>query len=173
MRTSLPPLALTTAARQAVAAIDPAVAVTDFTTQEAVRDGNISRERLFAVLCSTLGGFALLLSCIGLYGLMSYHVTRRTGEIGVRVALGATARQVAGPILREALALALVGVAAGLPLTFAMTRLIRGTLYGVKPTDPATICVTIVMILTVSSLAAWIPARRAARVDPIAALRRE
>ena len=173
VRTSLPPLALTTAARQAVAAIDPAVAVTDFTTQEAVRDGNISRERLFAALCSALGGFALLLSCIGLYGLMSYHVTRRTGEIGVRVALGATAREVAVPILRDALSLTVLGEAAGLPLTFVMTRLIRGTLYGVQPTDPATICVAVVLILAVSALAAWIPARRAARVDPMAALRRE
>ncbi len=173
VHTALPPLALTTASGKAIAAIDPEVAVTDFTTQEAVRDGNISQIRLFAVLCSSLGGFALLLSCIGLYGLMSYHVTNRTGEIGLRVALGATPREVAKPILREALMLSVMGVAAGLPATFALTRLIQGSLYGVKPSDPATICAVVLLLPAVSAFAAWIPARRAARVDPIAALRRE
>jgi predicted permease len=173
VRTTLPPLALAAAARKTVAAIDPDVAVTDFTTQEAVRDGNMGRERLFAMLCGALAGLALLLSCAGLYGLMAYHVTRRTGEIGIRVALGATRRGIAEPILREALLLAALGVGVGLPATVGATRLIRSSLYGVKPLDPVTICGTIILLLAVSALAAWIPARRATRVDPMVALRRE
>jgi predicted permease len=173
VRTALPPLSLATAARKAVAAIDPDVAVTDFTTQGAVRDGNMSQERLLAALCGGLAGLALLLSCIGLYGLIAYHVARRTGEIGVRVALGATPRDITEPILREALLLGALGIAVGLPVTLALTQFVRGSLYGVRPSDPATMCGTIVLLLTVSALAAWVPARRAARVDPMMSLRRE
>ncbi|MCU0913818.1 MAG: ABC transporter permease [Planctomycetes bacterium] len=173
LRTSLPPPAVTTAARKVVAALDPAIPLADITTQEQVRNKRISQERLFATLCSALAGLAMLLSCLGLYGLMAYNVARRTSEIGIRMALGATARHVAGPILREALLLALVGLAVGLPAVFAAGRLIRSQLYGVGPHDPLALTAASVVLLAVALLAAWLPARRAARIDPMVALRCE
>jgi predicted permease len=173
VRASLPPLSLATAVRKAVAANDSEVAVTDLTTQDAVRDRSIGQERLFAVLCGSLAGLALLLSCIGLYGLMAYHVTRRTGEIAIRMALGATRSRIAGPILRETLLLAVVGIGLGLPVALAATRLIRSQMYGVEPNDPLTIIVSALVLAVVTMMAAWLPARRAARIDPMAALRQE
>ena len=173
LRTALPPLTLTTAARKAVVAIDRNVPLANVTTQEDLRDNNISQERLFATLCSVLAGLALLLSCIGLYGLMAYHVARRTGEIAVRMALGASRGNVAIPILREALLLAACGIATGVPLAFVLTQFIKSQLYGVAPNDPVIIGGAIVLLLAVAFLSAWIPARRAARVDPMVALRYE
>jgi predicted permease len=173
LRTALPPMALTTAARKAVAAIDPNVPLANITTQEAVRDKNINQERLFATLCGALAGLALLLSCIGLYGLMAYHVARRTSEFAIRMALGATRRNIADPILREALLLAAFGVAIGVPVALALARFIKSQLYGVAPTDPVTLIGAGVLLIAVAVLAAWIPARRAAKVDPMAALRCE
>ena len=116
---------------------------------------------------------AVLLSCVGLYGLMAYHVSRRTCEIGVRMALGAQAADVARSILREALVLAGFGIAIGLPAAFALTHLIQGQLYGVRPNDPATFAIGTVTLVAVALGAAWLPARRAARVDPMVALRSE
>jgi len=173
LRTALPPMALTTAARKAVAAIDPNVPLANITTQEAVRDKNINQERLLATLCGALAGLALLLSCIGLYGLMAYHVARRTREIGIRVALGATRQNIAGPILREALLLGGIGVAVGVPAALALSRLIKSQLYGVEPSDPFTLVAAVLALLLVALGAAWIPARRATRVDPMVALRYE
>ncbi len=172
-RTALPPLSVASAARKAVAAIDPNVPLADLTTQEEVRDRAISQERVLATLCGALAGLALLLSCIGLYGLMAYHVARRTSEIALRMALGATRRQIAGPILREALLLAAFGVAVGLPAAIGLARLIRSQLYGVGPTDPLTLGFAATVLLAIAAGAAWVPARRAARVDPMRALRDE
>jgi predicted permease len=173
VRTALPPLTLTPAVRKAVSTIDPDISVFGITTQKAVRDGTISQERLFATLCGALSGFALLLSCIGLYGLMAYHVARRTSEIAIRIAIGATGFQIAKPVLRETLLLAAIGIGAGLPAVFAVTRLIKSQLYGVQPHDPVTLGVVIVTLVAVALFAAWIPARRAAKVDPMEALRYE
>ena len=106
-------------------------------------------------------------------GLMAYHVTRRTAEIGIRMALGATRRQIAIPIVRETLLLAAIGVVIGTPLVFATTRLVRSSLFGVEPTDPLTLGGAAVLLLVVAVVAAWVPARRAARVDPMVALRCE
>jgi len=173
LRTALPPMALTTAARKAVAAIDPNVPLANITTQDAVRDRNINQERLLATLCGALAGLALLLSCIGLYGLMAYHVARRTREFAIRMALGASRRNIADPILREALLLAALGVAIGVPVALTLARFIKSQLYGVAPTDPVTLIGAGVLLIAVAVLAAWIPARRAAKVDPVAALRHE
>ena len=173
LRTALPPMALTTAARKAVAAIDPNVPLANITTQDAVRDRNINQERLLATLCGALAGLALLLSCIGLYGLMAYHVARRTREFAIRMALGASRRNIADPILREALLLAALGVAIGVPVALTLARFIKSQLYGVAPTDPVTLIGAGVLLIAVAVLAAWIPARRAAKVDPMAALRHE
>jgi ABC-type antimicrobial peptide transport system permease subunit len=169
----LPPLAVTTAARKAVAAIDPNIPLIDISTQEQVRDSAISSERTFAMLCGSLSLLAMLLSGIGLYGLMAYHVARRTSEIGIRQALGATRRQIAGPILHEALMLAGIGIAIGAPLTFALARSIRSSFYGVGPADPITFSGATILFLVVALVAAWVPARRAAKVDPMEALRYE
>ena len=173
VRTALPPLALVPAVRKAVMEVDPNIPLSDITTQEQVRDRNISHERLFATLCSALAMLTVLLSCIGLYGLMAYNVARRTGEIGIRMALGATRQHIAGPILREALWLAILGVAVGVPVALGLMRLIKSQLYGVAATDPLTLTGAGILLLQVALLSAWIPARRAAKVDPIVALRCE
>ena len=173
VRTELPPLALAGAVRKAVAAIDPDIPMAHVRTQEQVRAGNISQERFLVTLCGSLAGLALLLSCIGLYGLMAYHVTRRTDEIAIRMALGARPWDVSRPILREALMLVVIGVAIGLPVALALSRLLRAEFYGIEPHDPITMIGTVVIMVTVAALAAWIPARRAARVDPMEALRYE
>jgi predicted permease len=173
LRTAMSPLAVVTAARKAVAAVDPGVPLADITTQKQVRDKRISQERLFATLCGALAGLALLLSCLGLYGLTAYNVARRTSEIGLRMALGATPRHVAAPVLREALLLSLVGVVVGLPAAFAAGRVIRSQLYGVQPHDPLALAAAVAALVAVALLAAWLPARRAARTDPMEALRYE
>ena len=119
---------------------------------------------------------AVFLSCIGLYGLMAYQVTRRTGEIGIRQALGATRSQIAGPILRETMVLAGIGIVIGTPLTLALIRFMHSehllSIYGVGPADPVTFCGAAILFLAVALIAAWIPARRAARIDPMVALAR-
>jgi predicted permease len=173
VRTALPPLTLATAVRKAVAGIDPAVPVARVTTQDQLLDASLSKERLFAALCGALALFALLLSCIGLYGLMAFNVARRRNEIGIRMAIGARPVDVARAIVHEALILAAVGIGAGLPAAFAVARLIQGHLYGVPPNDPATLGVVIAALVAVALLAAWLPARRASKVDPIEALRSE
>jgi predicted permease len=173
VRTSLPPLALVPAVRQALATVDPSVPLASVTTQELMRDSKIGQEWLFAALCGALATLALLLCCIGLYGLMAYNVARRTGEIGIRMALGATPRHIAGPVLREALLLALIGVGAGAPAAFAAGRVIRSQLYGVAPYDPLVLIVAVAALVTVALTAAWLPARQAARIDPMVALRYE
>ncbi len=173
VRTKLPPLAMAGAVRKAVAAIDPDIPVANIRTQEQVRDSNISQERFLVTLCGSLAGLALLLSCIGLYGLMAYHVARRTNEIAIRMAVGARPGDVARPILREALLLAAIGIGFGLPAMFVTTRFIKSQLYDVQPYDPFTIAIVIFTLVVVALLAAWIPARRAAKVDPMEALRYE
>jgi len=104
---------------------------------------------------------------------MAYNVARRTGEVGIRMALGARPRDVARPILREALTLAAIGVAIGLPVALALVRLIRAAFYGIEPHDPLTMIGTVVIMFTVAALAAWVPAHRAAKIDPMEALRYE
>jgi predicted permease len=173
LRTALPPMAVASAARKAVSAVDPNIPVTDITTQEQVRDNAISQERMFVMLCGALAALSVLLSCNGLYGLMAYHVSRRTGEMGIRLALGATRWQIAGPVLREAVLLAGAGVVTGIPLTLALTQVIRSNLYGVHPSDPLTLCSAIVLLVGIALVGAWIPAHHATKVDPMTALRYE
>jgi len=173
VRSVLPPMSLIPAVRKAVVEVDPKLPLEGITTQKLALKKSLARERLFASLCGSLAILALALSCIGLYGLMAYNVTRRTGEIGIRKALGARPWDVARPILREALTLATIGVAIGIPVALALVRLIRSFFYRIQPHDPLTMIGTIVIMLTVAALAAWIPARRAAKVDPMDALRYE
>jgi ABC-type antimicrobial peptide transport system permease subunit len=116
---------------------------------------------------------ALGLSCLGLYGLMAHQVSSRTGEIGLRMALGARPTDVARPILREAGWLAPLGIVLGLPLTLALARILGAVVFGIAPYDPATLIASGLILLGVALAAAWLPARRAAKVDPMVALRHE
>jgi ABC-type antimicrobial peptide transport system permease subunit len=113
------------------------------------------------------------LACIGIYGLAAYAVTRRTNEIGIRMALGAEASGVLWMVMRESLTLAALGVVIGIPVSFAAARLIESVLYGLKITDPATIVLAALVMIAVAALAAYLPARRASKVDPMVALRYE
>ncbi|RPI21199.1 MAG: ABC transporter permease [Acidobacteria bacterium] len=173
VRTALPPTAIAAGVRKTVAEIDSDVPITNLTTQEDVRDRRISRERLFASLCGALASLAVLLACVGLYGLLAYNVARSVGDIGIRMALGATRPDIVWRVLREAAVLSLAGTAVGVPVALALTSLVEAQLYEVKPNDPATLVGTSALLIAVALLAAWIPARRAAKVDPIVTLRCE
>jgi len=173
IRSVLPPMSLVPAVRKAVADIDHNLPLEGMTTQRLTLKESLRQERLFASLCGSLALLALALSCIGLYGLMAYNVARRTGEMGIRKALGARSWDVARPILREALTLAGIGVAVGLPVALALVRVIRVLLYGIEPHDPFTMVGAALLMVAVATLAAWLPARRAARIDPMEALRYE
>jgi ABC-type antimicrobial peptide transport system permease subunit len=133
----------------------------------------VSMERLSAMLCTSLAILGLLLASVGLYGLMTYTITRRTLEIGLRMALGARPVDIARPILRQALLLSLAGVAVGLPVALVLTRFVRSMVYGIEPHDPVTLIVGAATMIIVTVLAAWIPIRRATGIDPMEALRYE
>ncbi len=173
VRSVVPPMSLVSAVRQRLARIDRSIPLEDIATQEQVVKESVSMERLFAGLCSGLTCLALALSCIGLYGLMAYNVARRTGEMGIRMALGARPGDVARPILREAVVLAGIGAVIGMPIALMVTHLSRSVFFGIKPYDPMTVAGSMTLLISVAALAAWIPARRAAKTDPMEALRYE
>jgi ABC-type antimicrobial peptide transport system permease subunit len=143
------------------------------TTQTDQIEGRVEQERLFALAYSLFGGLALLLACIGLFGLMSYNVSRRTSEIGIRIALGAQRRGVVGMVLRESMIMVGVGVVLGLVAAVAASRLLTAILFGLSPTDVGTMAAAIALMIGVSLAAGYLPARRASRVDPMVALRYE
>jgi macrolide transport system ATP-binding/permease protein len=159
--------------RNEVRRLDPNLAVYDIKSFADQIDESISRERLIALLSSFFGLFALLLAGLGLYGLMAYAVARRTREIGIRMALGAQARNVLWLVLRETLFLVAIGIAIGLPIALAATRLIKGFLFGLSANDPLTIALAASLMLAVAALAGYLPARRATKVDPMMVLRQE
>jgi predicted permease len=134
---------------------------------------SLAQQKLVARLAAFFGLLALSLACVGLYGVLSYAVARRTNEIGIRMALGAQRRDVLWLVLREALALVVAGVAIGLPASLAVTQMASTLLFGLKPNDPPTIAAATLLLLAVAALAGYLPARRATRVDPMAALREE
>jgi len=173
IRSVLPPMSLVPAVRKAVASLDRNLPLEGITTQKLAIKKSLMYGRLFAFLSGSLAFLGLALSCIGLYGIMAYNVARRTGEVGIRMALGACPWDVTWPILREALILAAIGVAIGLPVALALVRGIRSVFYGIEPHDPLTVIAAAVLMVAVAALAAWIPARRAARIDPMEALRYE
>ncbi len=155
-----------------LAEINPAISVS-FQGFKTMIEESVQRERLMATLSGFFGLLALLLACVGLYGILSYSVASRTNEIGIRLALGAGTRNVLWMILREALMTVIIGVAVGLPMIWAITRLAATLLYDLKPTDPISLLMAALLMFAVAILAGYLPARRAARVDPIVALRYE
>ena len=173
VRTSAPVEALGPLLRQAVRDVAPAAALYDLTTPREQVNGSVSRERVLAGLTSFFGALTLLLASLGLYGLMTHAMGRRTREIGVRMALGARPADVLRMALGGGLRLVLAGAALGVVGALALTRLMKSILYGVTPSDPLTIGAAVLLLAGVTLLSAWLPARRAARVDPAAALRYE
>jgi predicted permease len=173
IHTRMPSETIAPSLRAAVASIDKDLPLLDVRTQNEQIEDRSKGERTFASLTSGFGLLALVLACIGIYGLMAYSVARRTNEIGIRMALGAQSGRVQRMILREASLLAIVGVAAGLAVGVAMSRLIATMLYGLKSYDPLTFAGASLLLLVVALSASWIPARRAARIDPLKALRHE
>jgi len=173
VKTPLPPSDVLPRIRAAVAEIDRDVPVRDVRTQEAQIAATISQQRTFAVLTGAFGVLALVLACIGIYGLMAYDVARRTNEIGIRIALGARAGQMLRMVLHEVSWMAVVGIGAGLAASLLLTKYVKSMLYGLTATDPWILAGAGAILLTVALLAGWGPARRASRVQPMEALRHE
>ena len=160
-------------ARAAIREIDANLPMANVRTQVEQIDRVFSQQRLFATLCSFFGVLALLLAAVGLYGLISYQVLRRTGEIGVRMALGALPAQVLQMILRESLTLVVLGVLVGVAISVGATRWIASLLFGLPANDPITYGCVALLLLAVATVACLLPARRAAKIDPMVALRTE
>lgn len=172
IRSRLPQSEVVAAVKQVLNEINPAITV-NFEGLKPLIDATILRERLMATLSGFFGLLALLLACIGVYGILSYGVASRTTEIGIRMALGARRTDVFWMILREALWLVAIGVVVGLPLIFAVTRLAATLLFELSPTDPISLIAAALLLLGVALLAGYLPSRRATRVDPIITLRCE
>jgi hypothetical protein len=159
--------------RRAIDGVDPNLAMAQVSTLEERLNRAAAQMAFTMVLLTIASGVALLLGVIGIYGVISYIVTQRTGEIGVRLALGAEPGGIAGIIMRQGTTVAIAGIAVGLMAALAGGRLIESLLYGVSPRDPGVFAFTAIAILCVALLACWLPARRAARLDPVQALRVE
>jgi predicted permease len=173
IRSTLDATGLSEAVRRAVASVDPAVPLVEFHTQTGLIDRLLRTERLLGFVSGAFGLVAVTLAAIGLGALLAYAVARRTNEIGVRMALGAAAGDVVRMVIRDSLRLVAAGVAIGLPCAYAMGRMLRTALFRLEPLDPQSAAAAAMALLAVALLAAWIPARRASRIDPIAALRQE
>ena len=161
------------AVQQTIRSIDRNLPITHVTTLDEQVARSITNQRLVAQLSAFFGLLAVFLSCIGIYGVMSYVVTKRTNEIGIRIALGAGRSNMLWMVLREILTLVSIGVVIGVPVTLAGNRLVSNMLFGLRPTDPTTLVSATVMLLIVAAIAGYLPARRASLVDPMVALRYE
>ena len=173
VRTSNEPASLAAAVRGAIAAVDPQAPISGVATMQEVVSASLANQRFSVILFTLFAAVALLLAAFGIYGVISYGVTQRTHEIGIRVALGAKRGEVLALIVGEAMKPALLGAVLGLSAAFVLTRLLAGLLFAVKPADPSTFALVFVLLIAVSLLACYLPARRAMRVDPIVALRYE
>jgi putative ABC transport system permease protein len=173
VRTTTEPAAIISSLRQTVWSIDPNQPVANVTTLEQIVSDSISKPRLNMTLMALFGALALILAAVGIYGLLSYTVTQRTREMGIRLALGAQVGDVLRLVLKQGMVLALVGQAIGLVGALALTRLIRALLFGVTPTDVTIFAAVVAVLTAIALLACYLPARRATKVDPLKALRYE
>jgi predicted permease len=173
LRTTQSPRAFIPAVRSTVSRVNSNILISHIKTQTEEIDQSLYQERLVAGLSTLFGALALLLVCIGLYGLLSYEVAGRTHEIGIRMALGAQQHQVLRLIVRQGLVLAFTGAAIGVTAAAGITRYLQSLLYGVRPTDPYTFVSVVALLALVATVACYLPARRATRVDPMVSLRHE
>jgi predicted permease len=173
LRTAGNPMGYVRTVRELIHQTDPRLPVSEIQTQSALIDATINREVVFARLCTGFALLALAIACVGLYGAMSYNVARRTGEIGIRMALGAPRSRVVWMVLREALLLAAAGLVITIPAALFGTRLLKSFLYETQPNDPISLTVAAVSLVVAATLAGYLPARKASRIDPMVALRSE
>jgi putative ABC transport system permease protein len=172
-RTSVEPMNVARDLETAVQSINHDVPLTKVQPMTALMSDAIARQRLSLVVLAVFAVVAVLVAAVGLYGVVAHSVTERTREIGVRMALGAEGRQVLGLFVRQGLITAAAGTIIGLGGAVVLTRALEKLLFGVKPSDPATLGAVAVLLLAVAGVACYIPARRAARIDPLSALRAE
>jgi putative ABC transport system permease protein len=173
LEAAVPPMSLADAARGAVYAIDGNLPVSNVRTLDAVVATSISQQRFYTLLLTIFASVALVLAAVGIFGVLSYAVSQRTREIGIRMALGAHGRSVVTLVVRQAMVLIACGVGTGVVLGLFVSQLMAKMLFGVTPTDPVTFAAVAAVLGTVALLASYVPARRATRVDPIVALRAE
>jgi predicted permease len=173
LRTSGDPTSLVNAARQAVREVDGNLPLVGIKTMESHANEMLMQERVYADLLSFFAALALLLAAVGLYGVMAYSVAQRTREIGIRMALGAQKGEVLRLLTGEGMKLVLIGSAIGMLASFWVTRVIESRLYGVTATDPPTFAASFAVLMLIALIACWVPARRAAKVDPMKALHHE
>jgi ABC-type lipoprotein release transport system permease subunit len=171
VRTSLPPAELASSVRAALKPIEPNLPATDFRTLQQLVDKAVSPRRFVVLLLGGFALFALVLASLGIYGVISYSVNQRTQEIGIRMALGASARDLQAGIILQTLSLAAMGMLLGTAVSWALARALSGLLFGVTPADPATFAGMLIVLTAVAALAGYLPARRASRIDPMVALR--
>jgi putative ABC transport system permease protein len=171
MRTSSDPMALATVARNVVREMDPQLAIAGIWSMDDVIKRSVARPRFTMTLLAVFGLVALALAAVGIYGIMSYGVKRRTREIGIRMALGAQPRSVLSLIVKQGMTLTIIGLVVGVASAFALTQLMTRMLFGISATDPITYITIALLLSSVAFIASWIPARRAVRTDPSVALR--
>jgi predicted permease len=171
VRSRLPPAALSMSVMQTLRDINPGQSASEFKPIQALVDHATSPRRFFVLLVGVFAGLGLLLASLGIYGVISYSVTRQTQEIGIRIALGATEGRILLDVIGKTLQLALIGIAVGIGASLAATRLIASLLFQTAPTDPLTFLGMLVLLGAVAILAGYLPARRASKIDPLIALR--
>jgi predicted permease len=171
VRTAAAPASATSGVREAVRQVDPNLPMMDISTQLEQVERRFAQEKIFAQAYTLFGGLALLLAGIGLFGLMSYSVSRRTNEIGIRMALGARSQDVLGLVMRESMILVAVGIAIGMAVALSVSRFVATLLFGLAPNDAFSVAAATGIMVVVAGLAGFLPARRASRVDPMVALR--
>ena len=173
IRTKDNPMSLVAAVREAIWSVDRAQPVSNVRTMDDILSEEMTQRRVGMTLLVAFATLALLLASLGIYGVLSYSVTQRTPEIGIRMALGANRREVLRMVLADGMKLTVAGVAIGLAASFALTRLMSGMLFGVSANDPVTLVSVTFLLGTVTLVACYVPARKATRVDPLTALRHE
>jgi putative ABC transport system permease protein len=173
VRTTGDPMSIAAAVRQAVWSVDRNQPVSNIRTMDEILSEEVAQRRIGMTLLTAFAALALALASLGIYGVLSYSVTQRTQEIGIRMALGAGRKDVLRMVLTDGMRLAAAGVAVGLGVSFALTRLMAGLLFGVSASDPRTLAGVTLLLTLVALMACYIPARRATKVDPMIALRDE